>query len=107
MTHVVMEACIGCRFGDCVEVCPVDCFHAGPNFMAIDPDECIDCAKCIPACPVEAIVAEPDLPFEQQHMLALNAELSQQFPLVTEKLEPLPDAEEWRKKTNKLKHLQP
>ena len=55
MTFVVTEACIKCKLTDCVEVCPVDCFHEGPNFLVIDPDECIDCTLCEPECPVEAI----------------------------------------------------
>ena len=76
MTHVVTESCIRCRYTDCVDVCPVDCFREGPNFLAIDPDECIDCAVCIPECPVNAIYAEEDVPADQQHMTALNAELS-------------------------------
>ena len=81
MTHVVSEACIRCKYTDCVEVCPVDCFHEGPNFLTIDPDECIDCAVCIPECPVGAIYAEEDTPADQQHMIKLNAELAR-LPLV-------------------------
>jgi ferredoxin len=106
MTHVVMELCIGCRYTDCVEVCPVDCFHVGPNFLSIDPDECIDCAKCIPACPVSAILADVDLPAGQQHMLELNAELSKIFPVITESVGALPGAEEWKAKPDKLQYLQ-
>jgi ferredoxin len=105
MTHVVTELCIECRYTDCVEVCPVDCFHVGPNFLAIDPDECIDCAKCIPVCPISAIVADVDLPETQQHMLMLNAELARAFPVITETLGPLPDAESWRTRTDKLEFL--
>ena len=106
MTHVVTELCIGCRYTDCVEVCPVDCFHVGPNVLTIDPDECIDCAKCIPACPIAAIVADVDLPETQRHMLELNAELSRVFPVITDTLGALPDAEEWKGKTDKLGLLQ-
>ncbi len=62
MTHVVTESCIRCRYTDCVDVCPVDCFREGPNFLAIDPDECIDCAVCVAECPVNAIYAEEDTP---------------------------------------------
>ena len=72
MTHIVTEACIACKYTDCVDVCPVDCFREGPNFLTIDPDECIDCAVCIPECPVSAIYAEEDVPRDQQHMIALN-----------------------------------
>ena len=76
MTHVVTEACINCKYTDCVDVCPVDCFLEGPNFLTIDPDECIDCAVCIPECPVNAIYAEEDLPKDQLHMTQINAELA-------------------------------
>ena len=76
MTHVVTEACIRSKYTDCVDVCPVDCFREGPNFLTIDPDECIDCAVCIPECPVGAIYAEEDTPADQQHMIKLNAELA-------------------------------
>ena len=69
MTHVVLESCIRCKYTDCVDVCPVDCFREGPNFLTIDPDECIDCAVCIPECPVNAIVPEEDVPGDQQHMI--------------------------------------
>ena len=75
MTHVVTESCIRCKYTDCVDVCPVDCFREGPNFLTIDPDECIDCAVCIPECPVNAIMPEEDVPADQQHMIKLNAEL--------------------------------
>jgi ferredoxin len=107
MTHVVTEACIRCKYTDCVDVCPVDCFREGPNFLAIDPDECIDCAVCIPECPVNAIYAEEDVPSDQQHMIALNAELSKlpNWKSITKRKAPLPDADEWKDKTGKLKEL--
>ena len=76
MTHVVTEACIRCKYTDCVDVCPVDCFREGPNFLTIDPDECIDCAVCIPECPVNAIYAEEDVPADQVHMIKLNVDLA-------------------------------
>ena len=76
MTHVVLESCIRCKYTDCVDVCPVDCFREGPNFLTIDPDECIDCAVCIPECPVNAIVPEEDVPGDQLHMIKLNGELA-------------------------------
>ncbi|PCE23939.1 ferredoxin [Paraburkholderia acidicola] len=106
MTHVVTEACIRCRYTDCVEVCPVDCFHAGPNMLVIDPDECIDCAVCIPECPVNAIYAEDDLPAEQQAFVALNAELATVFPVITKAVPPLPDADAWKDVTDKLPMLE-
>ena len=76
MTYVVTETCIKCKYTDCVDVCPVDCFREGPNMLVIDPDECIDCTLCVPECPVEAIFAEDDVPDEQQEFIALNAELA-------------------------------
>ena len=105
MTHVVLEACIQCRYTDCVDVCPVDCFKKGPNFLTIDPDECIDCAVCIPECPVEAIVPEEDVPANQQHMIALNAELARNWPTISRMESALPDADEWAKRTDKLQYL--
>lgn len=106
MTYVVVESCIKCKHTDCVEVCPVDCFHEGPNFLVIDPEECIDCSLCEPECPVDAIFAEDEIPEDQQHFLALNTELSQQWPVITE-MKPAPeDAEQWAKIKDKLQHLE-
>jgi ferredoxin len=105
MTHVVTDACIQCKYTDCVEVCPVDCFREGPNFLVIAPDECIDCAVCIAECPVNAIHADSDLPEDLQHFLALNAELADQWPAITQRGDPLPDAERWREEKNKLGFL--
>ena len=79
MTHVVSESCIRCKYTDCVDVCPVDCFREGPNKLVIDPDECIDCAVCIPECPANAIFAEEDVPQDQVHFIELNAELTPVF----------------------------
>ena len=94
MTFVVTESCIRCKYTDCVDVCPVDAFREGPNFLVIDPAECIDCAVCVPECPVSAIYAEEDVPSDQLHFTALNAELAREWkPIVRTKL-PLPDAEE-------------
>jgi len=106
MTYVVTENCIKCKYTDCVEVCPVDCFHEGPNFLAIDPDECIDCTLCEPECPVEAIFSEDDLPAAQSHFLELNAELSRQWPVITQQKDPPADAEEWEDVPNKLQWLE-
>jgi len=107
MTHVVIESCIRCKYTDCVDVCPVDCFREGPNFLTIDPDECIDCAVCIPECPVNAIYAEEDVPADQQHMTKLNADLAKlpTWKSITKRKTPLPDADEWKDKTGKLKEL--
>ena len=95
MTHVVTEACIRCKYTDCVDVCPVDCFREGPNFLTIDPDECIDCAVCIPECPVGAIYAEEDVPKDQQHMIKINADLAllPNWKSITKRKSPLPDHE--------------
>ena len=106
MTFVVTEQCIKCKYTDCVEVCPVDCFHEGPNFLVIDPDECIDCTLCEPECPVEAILPEDDLTEDQLPFLELNAELAQQWPVITVKKDAPADADEWAGKPDKLKHLE-
>lgn len=105
MTFVVTENCIKCKYTDCVGVCPVDCFHEGENFLVIDPEECIDCQLCVPECPVEAIYDEQDLPDDQHHFLALNAELAQKWPVISE-IKPAPeDAADWDGKADKLSCL--
>ena len=106
MTYVVIDNCIRCKYTDCVEVCPVDCFHEGPNFLVIDPEECIDCTLCEPECPAEAIVAEDDLPDDQVQFLELNAELAKIWPVITEKKDAPPDAEEWDGVPSKLQYLE-
>lgn len=106
MTYIVLDKCIRCKYTDCVEVCPVDCFHEGPNMLAIDPEECIDCSLCVPECPVDAIVSEDDLAEGQEHFLQLNRELSEQWPVIVERKEPPPDAKEWEDVADKLKHLE-
>lgn len=106
MTFVVGENCIKCKHTDCVEVCPVDCFYEGPNMLVINPDECIDCALCEPECPVDAIYADDELPEDQKEFLALNAELSEKWEVITEMKGALPDAEEWAGKPNKRELLE-
>jgi ferredoxin len=106
MTHVVTENCIKCKFTDCVDVCPVDCFREGPNFLVIDPDECIDCAVCVPECPANAIFAEEDVPQDQMRFIALNAELSPEFGSINRSKKPLPDADDWNGVPDKLQHLE-
>ncbi|MFI5831372.1 ferredoxin FdxA [Streptomyces sp. NPDC051578] len=96
MTHVVTEPCIMCRNTECVSVCPVDCFRQGPNMLAIDPDECIDCALCVTKCPTNAIFAEEDVPGSQQQFIELNAQLSRLWPGITRSVAPLEEAEEWK-----------
>jgi len=107
MTFVVTDSCIRCKYTDCVEVCPVDCFREGKYFLVIDPDECIDCNLCVPECPVDAIHAEDDVPEDQKHFTELNATLSKKLPSITAKKDPLPDAEKWEKEKNKLGTLPP
>ena len=106
MTFVVTESCIKCKYMDCVEVCPVDCFREGPNFLVIDPDECIDCTLCEPECPVEAIFSEEELPAGQEPFKQLNAELAKQWPAITQKCPAPADAKEWEDKPDKLKLLE-
>jgi len=106
MPFVVTENCIKCKYTDCVEVCPVDCFHEGPNFLVIDPDECIDCTLCEPECPINAIYPEDDVPAGQEMFVALNAELSQAWPVITTRKDGLPDAKDWEGKTGKLELLE-
>lgn len=93
MTFVVTENCQRCRFTDCVEVCPVDCFHAGDDMLYIDPEECIDCGACVPECPVEAIYDEAQLPDGMQKWVQLNAENAKKLPVISESGEALPTAE--------------
>ena len=104
MTYVVTESCIKCKYTDCVDVCPVDCFREGANFLVIDPDECIDCSLCVAECPAEAIYAEDDLPQEQRQFIALNAELAKSWKPIVEKKDAPGDADEWAKVKPK-KHL--
>ncbi len=106
MTHVVTENCIKCKYTDCVDVCPVDCFREGPNFLVIDPDECIDCAVCIPECPVNAILAEEDVPEDQRKFIAINVELAQSWPSITRTKATLADADDWKDKEGKLELLE-
>ncbi|MGE4221251.1 MAG: ferredoxin FdxA [Alphaproteobacteria bacterium] len=100
MAYVVTESCIRCKFQDCVEVCPVDCFYAGANMLVIHPDECIDCGVCEPECPVEAIV--PDTDPSAEKWMELNREYSAQWPNITRKGEPPADAEEHREESGKF-----
>ena len=106
MTFVVTESCIKCKYTDCVEVCPVDCFHEGPNMLVIDPEECIDCTLCEPECPVEAIVSEDDVPEGQKQFLKLNAELSKQWPVINTAKPGPADADDWKDVKEKLQYLE-
>lgn len=106
MAFVVTENCIKCKFTDCVDVCPVDCFHEGPNFLVIDPDECIDCTLCEPECPANAIHSVDELPEGQEIFAELNAELAKKWPLITSVQDSLPDADEWNGKEGKFSLLE-
>lgn len=92
MPYVVTDPCIKCKHTDCVTVCPVDCFREGENMLVIDPDECIDCGACVPACPVEAIYLDEDVPVEWTGYIKLNAELSKNWPEIVTQVPPMPDA---------------
>ena len=105
MTYVVTDDCILCKHTDCVDVCPVDCFVEGPNFLAIDPDGCIDCAVCVPECPVNAIYAEDDVPAHLRVFVDINAELAKKWLPITKQKDPLPDHKKWINVPNKLEHL--
>lgn len=105
MTYVVTQSCIQCKYTDCVDVCPVDCFVEGPNFLAIDPEECIDCTLCVAECPVEAIFSEDDVPEDQIEFIEINAKLAKVWPIISEKKDALPDADEFAAQTNKRELL--
>ena len=105
MTFVVTENCIRCKHTDCVEVCPADAFREGLNFLVISPDDCIDCALCVPECPVDAIFPEADVPADQQHFIALNCELAGSWePIIGKKPAPA-DADKWADVKDKLHQL--
>ena len=106
MTFVVTENCIRCKYTDCVDVCPADCFHEGPNFLVINPETCNDCSLGVTECPAEAIYEESDLPEDQRHFIELNAELAQVWPVISEMGSPLPEAEQWNDQANKLQFLE-
>ena len=101
MTYVVTEVCIKCKYTDCVEVCPVDCFYEGENMLVIHPDECIDCGVCEPECPIEAI--KPDTEGEYaESWVEMNRKYSEEWPNITRKKEPPPGADDWREVANKF-----
>lgn len=105
MTFVVTENCINCKYQDCVEVCPVDCFREGPNFVVIDPSECIDCGVCEPVCPAKAICPAEELSADQSAFAELNARLSAEWPLISVKGRTPADAGDWDGKPGKLSML--
>jgi len=103
MTYVVTDNCIACKYTDCVEVCPVDCFYEGENMLVINPDECIDCGVCEPECPADAIKADTEPGLEK--WIKLNADYAELWPVITIKKDPLPEAEAMDGKPNKLETL--
>jgi len=106
MAFIVTEKCIRCKYTDCVEVCPVDCFYEGPNMLAINPEECIDCGLCEPECPVKAIYAQDDLPEKYEPFIQLNDELSKAWPNINKRKQPPADADEWKEVEDKRSYLE-
>jgi len=105
MTFIVTEKCIKCKYTDCVEICPVECFHEGPNMLVIDPDECIDCALCEPECPINAIQSEYDITHDNKKFIDINKKLSKKWPLINVSKKALHSADEWKDKKNKIDFL--
>jgi len=107
MTYIVAEPCIKCKYMDCVEICPVLCFHEGENMLVIDPDECIDCGACVDECPVEAIFSEDDLPKKWQSYTELNAQYGAVWPVIEERKKSPADADAFKDVEDKLEMLSP
>ena len=105
MAFVVTDNCILCKYTDCVAVCPADAFYEGPNFLVINPDDCIDCDLCPVECPADAIYREDEVPEDQQAFVELNAELSQHWPRITKVKPALAEAKQWDGITDKIKYL--
>src|SRR5690348_816287 len=101
MAYIVAEPCIKCKYTDCVEVCPVNCFYEGKNFLVIHPDECIDCGACEPVCPTKAIFPEADLPEKWAEYKEINSKYASEWPNIEEKKAPLHEAEEFKDKEGK------
>ncbi|AWD32972.1 Ferredoxin-2 [Candidatus Fokinia solitaria] len=102
MTHVVTDKCIRCKYTDCVEVCPVECFHEAKNMLVINPDECIDCGVCVAECPIGAIQSEIDA---EPIWLEINSKYAKKFPRILEKKMPMAEAEVYKDVVNKEKFL--
>ncbi|MGF1671779.1 MAG: ferredoxin family protein [Balneolaceae bacterium] len=107
MTYIVTEPCINCKYTNCAAVCPVDAFREGPNFLTIDPIECIDCDACVPECPVEAIFPDDEVPEKWENYIELNERLAEAWEdrIINETLDPMDGADEWAEKENKLEFL--
>ena len=108
MPYIVTEPCVQCKYTNCAAVCPVDAFREGPNFLTIDPNECIDCGACVSECPVEAIYPDDEVPEKWEHYIELNERLAEQWEdrVINETQDALPDADEWATKEDKLSELQ-
>lgn len=106
MAFVVTENCINCKYTTCVEVCPVDCFHEGPNFLVIDPNECIDCGLCESECPANAIFALDEVPESQKEFIEINSQLAKKWPVIAASKESFPEADSWNGKPHKSKYLE-
>jgi len=105
VTYVVTEACIRCKYTDCVDICPVECFHEGPNMLVINPSVCIDCGLCVPECPVQAIY--PDTEPGMERWVSFNQTYGDTWPVITQKKEAPSDADEWAKITSKMEEFLP
>jgi ferredoxin len=105
MAFVVCEPCVKCKYTDCVTVCPADCFHEGENFLVIDPDDCLDCEACVPECPIGSIYGDRTVPQQWIEYIELNARFSKVWPQITDKKDPLPDADDWAKVADKRTQL--
>jgi ferredoxin len=105
MTHVVAEPCINCKYTECVAVCPVDCFREGVNFLVIHIDECIDCGACVPVCPADAIFEEDDLPEKWKEYLEIAEKYQDEWPVIDEQKDPMPEADKWAKTEEKRDKL--
>ena len=106
MTYIITENCIKCKYTDCVEVCPVDCFHEGPNFLVINPEECIDCSLCEPECPINAIISDEEVTDDNRHFLEIKERKNKKWPILTEIKAAPEDAKEWEDKDGKLDLLE-
>mgnify|MGYP001181182252 FL=1 len=108
MSYVVTEPCIKCKYTNCAAVCPVDAYREGPNFLVIDPNECIDCDACVSECPVEAIYPDDEVPEKWEHFIDLNERLAEEWEdkVINETRDPLPEADEWASTVGKENQLQ-
>lgn len=108
MAYVVTEPCINCKYTNCAAVCPVDAFREGPNFLTIDPLECIDCDACVAECPVEAIYPDDEVPMEWEHYIELNEDLAEQWDdhVINQTTEEMPEADKWAEVEDKFDKLE-